>query len=195
MLSVEAAKNQKAGIEWATAHPVENVLITADLASNVIMVADGAYEVKILVKGVPLIIKGIRAGSIAEAKIIAMETVKAELKIGSKDTIEGGVKLNFGKKLEYIFGNATGTKHNIDRSIAMENQLKKIGILDDEAGRKLVLENLTKAFNDPSSILKEQENGRIVRESLLAGPDGFVKVESIWEDAKLVTVTILGGKK
>lgn len=105
-----------------------------------------------------------------------------------------GLKADFGKKLEYVFGNATGTKHNIDRSIAMEKQLNSIGIFDNKAGREIVQDNLTKAFNDPSSILKVQENGRIVRESLLSGPNGLVKVESIWEDAKLITVQIFGGK-
>lgn len=68
--------------------------------------------------------------------------------------IEGGSKPDFGKKLEYVFGNATEPKHNIDRSIAMENQLKSIGVFDNESGRKLILDNLIKAFNDPSSTLK-----------------------------------------
>lgn len=100
----------------------------------------------------------------------------------------------FGKKLEYIFGNATGNKHNIDRSIAMERQLNSIGIFDDPFGRKLVLDNLSDAFDNPSSILKTQENGRIVRESLLSGPNGVLKVESVWDREKLITVKLYGGK-
>lgn len=100
----------------------------------------------------------------------------------------------FGKKLEYIFGNATGNKHNIDRSIAMERQLNSIGIFDDPFGRKLVLDNLSDSFDNPSSILKTQENGRIVRESLLSGPNGVLKVESVWEREKLITVKLYGGK-
>jgi len=100
----------------------------------------------------------------------------------------------FGKKLEYIFGNATGNKHNIDRSIAMERQLNSIGVFDDAFGRKLVLDNLSDAFDNPSSILKTQENGRIVRESLLSGPNGVLKVESVWDREKLITVKLYGGK-
>ncbi|MDD1503500.1 hypothetical protein PVA17_12105 [Lysinibacillus sp. CNPSo 3705] len=100
----------------------------------------------------------------------------------------------FGKKLEYIFGNATGNKHNIDRSIAMERQLNSIGIFDDATGRKLVLDNLSDAFDNPSSILKTQENGRIVRESLLSGPNGVLKIESVWDREKLITVKLYGGK-
>lgn len=100
----------------------------------------------------------------------------------------------FGKKLEYIFGNATGNKHNIDRSIAMERQLNSIGVFDDAFGRKLVLDNLSDAFDNPSSILKTQENGRIVRESLLSGPNGVLKVESVWDREKLITIKLYGGK-
>lgn len=100
----------------------------------------------------------------------------------------------FGKKLEYIFGNATGNKHTIDRSIAMERQLNSIGVFDDAFGRKLVLDNLSDAFDNPSSILKTQENGRIVRESLLSGPNGVLKVESVLDREKLITVKLYGGK-
>ncbi|WP_312072146.1 hypothetical protein [Anaerotignum propionicum] len=95
----------------------------------------------------------------------------------------GGLKADLGKKLEYVFGNATGTKHNIDRSIAMEKQLNSNGIFDNKVGREIVQNNLTKVFNDSFSIVKVQDNGRIVRESLLSGPNGLVKVESIWEVA------------
>ncbi|WP_368294546.1 hypothetical protein [Dehalobacter sp. TBBPA1] len=100
----------------------------------------------------------------------------------------------FGNKLEYVFGNATGTMHNIERSVGMERQLNSIGIFDNAAGRNIVLDNLTKAYNNPSSILEVQQNGRVVRESLIAGPNGFVKAESIWDGSKLITVTLFGGK-
>lgn len=49
-------------------------------------------------------------------------------------------------------------------------------------------------MNNPTSILKVQDNDRIVRESLLSGPNGAVKIESIWEGAKLITIQIFGGK-
>ncbi|MFA9560387.1 pre-toxin TG domain-containing protein [Evansella sp. AB-rgal1] len=101
---------------------------------------------------------------------------------------------DFGRKMEYVFGKATGTKHNIDCSIAMERQLNSIGIFNNDKGRKLVLGNLTDSFNDASSILKTQDNGRIVRESLLSGPNGLLKVESVWDKEKLITVKLFGGR-
>jgi len=104
------------------------------------------------------------------------------------------VSPDYGRKMEYVFGNATGNKHNIDRSIAMKRQLNSVGIFDNETDRKLVLEKLTNTFNNTSSILKTQDNGRIVRESLLKGPNGVLKVESIWDGEKLITVKLYGGK-
>jgi hypothetical protein len=98
------------------------------------------------------------------------------------------------RKLDYIFGNASGTQHNINRSIDMERQLNRIGIYDNVEGREIVSDHLYNTYNDPTSILKVQEStGRIIRESLLAGPEGIVKFRSIWEGSKLITVEIFGG--
>lgn len=96
----------------------------------------------------------------------------------------------FGLKLEFIFGNATGNKNHIDRSLAMEQKLNNIGIFDDAKGKKLVLDNLSNAFDNPSSIIKTQNNGQIVRGSVLTGPNGILKVESIWDKEKLITVKL-----
>jgi hypothetical protein len=38
-----------------------------------------------------------------------------------------------------------------------------------------------------------QENGRVLKESLLVGPNGAIKVQSVWENNKLITVEIFGG--
>lgn len=58
-------------------------------------------------------------------------------------------------------------------------------------------------FRDPSGLIsisemgvlniaKVQSNGRLLRESLLMGPRGALKVESIWENGKLITVVLIG---
>jgi hypothetical protein len=39
-----------------------------------------------------------------------------------------------------------------------------------------------------------QANGRIVRESMIAGPTGFLGVETIWEDTKLITIKLFGSR-
>lgn len=96
----------------------------------------------------------------------------------------------YGQKLEYIFGNATGNKNHIERSLAMEIQLNSIGIFDDAKGKKLVLDNLSDAFDNPSSIIKTQGNGRVVRKSILTGPSGVLKIESLWDAERLITIKL-----
>lgn len=47
-------------------------------------------------------------------------------------------------------------------------------------------------LNNPMNIVKEQ-GARTVRESLLSGPGGFLKMESVWENNKLITMKLFGG--
>ncbi|MFC5262414.1 hypothetical protein ACFPJ1_09855 [Kribbella qitaiheensis] len=97
-----------------------------------------------------------------------------------------------GTKLEYFFGNATGTAHNIQRSGDMASQLNRIGIGDSAAGRAIFSKHLDEVFNDPGSVVRTQDNGRIVREGLLKGPDGMLKTETIWDGNRLITGQLYG---
>jgi RHS repeat-associated protein len=99
-----------------------------------------------------------------------------------------------GRMLDYLFGLATGAAHNIERSTTMMGQLNRIGLNDTPASRRLVTEHLTDVFNDPSTIRAVQDNGRVVRESLLSGPGGNLKMESIWEGDRLITMNLFGGR-
>jgi len=51
----------------------------------------------------------------------------------------------------------------------------------------------SQVWRDPRTIARTQANDRVVRESLLMGPRGGVKVESVWEGNTLVTLKLLGG--
>lgn len=105
--------------------------------------------------------------------------------------IKGAGKVaNIGRKLEYIFGKATGSAHNVERSTEMLRQLQSIGIFDNNAGRSFVKNHLEDVYAGANGIL--QSNGRYLRESLLMGPNGGLKVESIWEGSKLITVKLFG---
>ncbi len=97
---------------------------------------------------------------------------------------------NLGRKLDYVFGKATGAVHNIERSTDMLRQLNSIGIFDNAVGRSLLRGHLRAVFQNTKGIL--QDNGRYLRESLLMGPNGALKVESIWERNKLITIKLLG---
>ena len=74
----------------------------------------------------------------------------------------------------------------------MLSQLERIGLPDTPATRQYLTEHLTKVAGDTSSIVRVQENGRIVRESLLMGSRGGVKFETVWEGDKLITGNLFG---
>ncbi len=98
----------------------------------------------------------------------------------------------FGRKLDYLFGQATGNLHNVQRSVSMLQELRKIGINDTAEARAYVANHLTQILNDTSSII-QRGGDRTVRESFLMGPTGGAKLESVWEGTKLITVKIFGG--
>lgn len=75
----------------------------------------------------------------------------------------------------------------------MLRQLERIGLGDSQAARKYLAEHLSKVAGDATNVVARQANGRVVRESLLMGPRGALKVESIWEGGKLITVKLIGG--
>lgn len=102
------------------------------------------------------------------------------------------VKPEIGTKLEYFFGNATGSAHNIQRSGDMASQLNRIGIQDNAQGRALFTRHLEEVFRNPGSVLKVQDNGRTVRDGLLTGPGGMVKTETVWEGNRLITGMLYG---
>lgn len=106
---------------------------------------------------------------------------------------QDGSAADLGRKLEYLFGNATGSAHNISRSLGMLRQLNSVGISDTAINRAYVAHELEVTLSDPSTIVRIQENGRVLRESLLMGPNGALKMQSVWEDTKLITVELFGG--
>lgn len=99
---------------------------------------------------------------------------------------------DLGRKLEYVFGNATGHAHNVERSTDLARQLNRIGIQGDASGRQLLTEHFTMTLNNPMNIVLE-EGAKQTRESLLAGPGGFLKMRSVWQNNRLVTVFLFGG--
>ena len=102
----------------------------------------------------------------------------------------GGADL--GNKMEYFMGHASGDAHNVERSQGMASQLSQIGIGDTAGGRQLLRDHLNGVVQDASNIVKT-EGERTTRESLLAGPGGFLKLQSVWDDSKLITGFLFGG--
>lgn len=98
---------------------------------------------------------------------------------------------NLGQKLNFLFGQSGGA--NLKQSEGMRAALQEIGLNDTVENRSLISENLTKTLNDASSIVS-RTNNRVGRESFLRGPTGGVKLQSIWEGTKLITIKVFGGK-
>ena len=139
---------------------------------------------------------GQTVGMIDPAAIVKGVATRVAEKVGAKEVDKIGAKAveNLGKKLDYPLGKAAGSAHNLQRSADMLRQLESIGLPDSAATRRLLSDHLTEVLNNPSNIVRIQENRRIVRESLLMGPKGGVKLETVWERNKLITVHIYGGK-
>lgn len=93
--------------------------------------------------------------------------------------------------MEYLFGKATGKAHNIERSKSMLKQLQSIGNFDTPTGRAYLSRYLQNVYKTPGVL---QNNGRFIPESLLMGPNGGVKMQSIWENNRLITIELFGGK-
>ncbi len=98
-----------------------------------------------------------------------------------------------GNKLEYIFGKASGSAHNIERSLSMLMELNRIGIFDNAEGRAYIINKLEEAYYAAQAI--PQDNGRVLKEVFIEGVLGGAKLETIWEGEKLITVFIKGGGK
>lgn len=103
------------------------------------------------------------------------------------------VRPELTSKLDYIFGRAQGPvgSRNVDRSRSMLAELHRIGLTDSPGNRAYIEKHLEQVYNDPTSVVAIQENGRVVRESLLMGPNGGVKLHTVWEGARLITVKVL----
>ncbi|NUQ79762.1 MAG: hypothetical protein HUU21_40180 [Polyangiaceae bacterium] len=87
------------------------------------------------------------------------------------------------------------------RTAQNAGQLARIGVYNTAEGRALLLSHFERIAADPSNITRTFSNKYgtyVTRESLFAGPGGFVKFESTWEVLKngvnrLTTVIPFGG--
>ena len=99
------------------------------------------------------------------------------------------------QKTDFILGKATGSKHNRDRSRDMLNKMEEAGLPDNPETRKIISENLMGALKDPSSIKEHLGDSRVLRESLISGRNGHLRMDTIWEGNELITIRLKGGKK
>ncbi|MGQ3236446.1 RHS repeat-associated core domain-containing protein [Shinella sp.] len=99
-----------------------------------------------------------------------------------------------GSKLDFLLGKVTkGKPHNVERSYELGQKMQRIGLSDSPTTRATVAKHLESVLNDPSSISGIQEGGRTVRDSLLSGRYGNVKLQTIWDGPSLITIKMFGG--
>lgn len=91
-------------------------------------------------------------------------------------------------KFDYLFGRVTSNPHNTARSQQLQSELGHIGIWDTPSGRQTLTTHFDGVASDPSSVVRTFSETRdgvtqnfTVRESLLAGPGGFVRLETTFE--------------
>ncbi len=74
----------------------------------------------------------------------------------------------------------------------MLRALEGIGIHDTYCWRLYLTKHFHHVFNNPKSI-SIQNGDWVICDSLLAGPGGYLKVESTWKGNRLITVVLKGG--
>lgn len=97
------------------------------------------------------------------------------------------------QKLSYLFGQATGSPDNILRSREMLRLLQSIGIYDTIENRNYMVRHIEAAFYDLTNIIRVQPDGRIIKDSLLMGKRGALRMETIWQKNKLITIFLKSG--
>lgn len=93
------------------------------------------------------------------------------------------------EKLKYVFGEATGTLENINKSKGNLKLLERIGIENSAEGRTTMRRFLGEQLNNIEAI--PAKDGKVARISQLIGPDGTVNVWTIWRENNLITIHIL----
>ncbi len=131
--------------------------------------------------------------AVGAAKIAAKLATRAAK--SAEATTKTGAHIDPGK-FDYLFGNVTSNPHNSARSAQNAAQLSRVGVYDDAVGRSLIQQHLDGVVRDETSILRSFSNehgGFQIRESLFAGPGGFVKFESAWQvtDSGLRLTTVI----
>lgn len=105
-------------------------------------------------------------------------------------------------KYKYLFGKVKADPHNTPRSLQNLNQLARVGIYDNAEGHALLEEALREAVATDDNIASTFQNewGTFqVRDSLLVGPRGLLKLETTWQvmdggRLRLTTVIPMGGR-
>ena len=97
-----------------------------------------------------------------------------------------------GNKLDFLFGLAENVgpsgAYNVQRSASMLQDMESVGLSDSPEVREYVTQKLTEALNNPAAVEAIQGNGRKVIDVFLMGPNGGIKLQTIWQGSRLISV-------
>lgn len=145
---------------------------------------------------------GVAVGEILGGVVVGGIAAKAlrTLRFADGVTLPARAIIDDGK-FDYLFGRSSSGQHNSARSLQNVDQLARIGIHDSVDGRTLLQEHFDAVVETDSNVARTFSNdfGTFeVRESLLAGPGGFLHLESTWQvtdqGLRLTTVIPRGGQ-
>ena len=137
------------------------------------------------------------AGSLSEK---ALSSAWAPL---SGRAAAGGLAANTGRavvdagKFDYLFGTVSSNAHNAARSAQNAQQLARIGVYDNAAGRSLLSSHFDDVVVGSNNVARTFTNEYGTFQVRDAGPGGFLKFESTWQvtddGLRLTTVIPMGG--
>ncbi|MFI9388969.1 polymorphic toxin-type HINT domain-containing protein [Kutzneria sp. NPDC052558] len=120
--------------------------------------------------------------------------------VHNSDSVCGPAIVEPGK-WDYFFGRVKTGDHNAPRSAQNLSQLNRIGIQDDPRGRQIMTDFFNDQVSRTDNIMREytdQYGSYQIRDGLLAGPGGFLHVESAWQvtdnGLRLTTIIPRGGR-
>lgn len=112
----------------------------------------------------------------------------------------GGAIVDPGK-YDYMFGNVASNSHNAARSAQNAAQFGRVGVYNNAEGRALLQSHFDEVVGSDSNVMRtfSNEHGEFqIRDSLFAGPGGFLHLESTWQvtndGLRLTTVIPRGGQ-
>jgi hypothetical protein len=133
--------------------------------------------------GSALLNTGLTATALKTGAAAALKTRRTPT-AGAAPAANSGRALVDASKYDHLFGNVTSNAHNAARSTQNAQQLARIGVHDNAAGRSLLSNHFDDviARNDNIARTFTNEHGTFqIRDSLFSGPGGFLKFESTWQ--------------
>jgi len=154
-----------------------------------LLISIGAFELA------GVIVDELVAGGLATGRAATGVSTATRVRAGEGAATESRAVIPEGK-WDYIFGRVTSNAHNLERSQQLERSLNKIGVFDTAAGRGLIQEHMDATAASTSNVVEAYTDAwgaHQVRESLLFGPQGAVKLETtfmVTEDGLRFETTI-----